>query len=175
MKCQLCNINEAQIVFTQIVNNEKMVLHICTDCARTKGLSVEIKHTSEPETPPASFLAGFNEGEKQSENAQEEEVPDLVCDSCGMAFSEFKEKGLFGCDSCHEAFIEHVRRLFKQIHGTEVHTEKVAQSIKRAPSLRHQIKDLKTQLSDSVEHENYELAAEIRDRISSLEKEREET
>ena len=175
MKCQQCSKNEAQIVFTQIVNNEKMVLHICTDCARTKGLSVEIKHTSEPETPPESFLASFSDDGKQSEETKVEDVPDLVCDSCGMAFSEFKESGLFGCDSCHIAFIEHVRRLLKQIHGTEVHTEKVTQNIKRGSSLRHQIKDLKTQLSESVDHENYELAAEIRDRISSLEKEREDT
>lgn len=168
MKCQICNKNEAQIVFTQIVNNKKIVLHICTDCARTKGLSVEIKHTVGQETPPMSFLAGFTGGGKQEEN-----VPDLVCDSCGMTYAEFKESGLFGCDSCHESFGVHVRQLLKQIHGVAVHTENVTQNIKRSSSIRHQIKDLKTQLSDSVENENYELAAKIRDRISSLEKESE--
>ena len=165
MKCQICNDNDAQIVFTQIVNSEKMVLHICTDCARTKGLSVEIKHTVGQETPPASFLKDFTGGGKQ------EDVPDIVCDACGMTYAEFKESGLFGCDSCHKSFDEHVRRLLKQIHGIAVHNENVTQNIKRSSSIRHQIKDLQTQLSDSVENENYELAAKIRDRISSLEKE----
>lgn len=169
MKCQICHQNEAQIVFTQVVSTGKVVLHICTECARSKGLSIEIEHT-QPTISVASFLVDFN-GEKEK---PDEEVPDLTCGVCGLTYSAFKESGLFGCDQCHLAFDQYVRRLLKQIHGTAVHTEAVPQHMTDKITLKQKIMELNHQLRESVNNENYERAAELRDRIAALEKEREQ-
>jgi len=169
MKCQICHQNEAQIVFTQVVSTGKVVLHICTECARNKGLSIEIEHT-QPSISAASFLADYG-GEKEK---PEEDVPDLVCGTCGLTYAEFKESGLFGCDRCHLAFDQHVRRLLKQMHGTAVHIEAVPKHVAEKITLKQSIKELKHQLRESVKNENYERAAELRDRIAALEKEHEQ-
>ena len=91
MKCQICNVNEANIIFTQIVNNEKIVLQICSECAKKKGISVEIEKPSKPQIN--SFIGSFTGYFSEKE---EKEIPDLTCNICGLTFAEFKKTGLFG-------------------------------------------------------------------------------
>ncbi len=167
MKCQICNKNEANIVFTQIINNEKIILQICTECAKKKGLSVEIHSAMQPVTN--SLLGGLT-GELGKK--EKKDIPNLKCDICGLTFAEFKKTGLFGCDVCHEAFRDHVRNLLKQIHGTVVHEEKAPKRISKKIQLKQQLKDLQSELQNCVEMEDYERAATIRDQIESLEKEK---
>ena len=164
MKCQICNKNDANIVFTQIVNSEKMVLQICTECAKKKGISVEIEKPSQPQV--SSFIGSFTGiiGEKS-----EKEIPDLTCDLCGLTFAEFKNSGLFGCDKCHEAFGEHVSNLLKQIHGTDVYEGKSPDKLSIEGETIQQLKELRAKLKHCIETEEYERAAELRDKISEIE------
>ena len=166
MKCQICNNNEANIVFTQIVNNEKIILQICGECAKKKGLSVEIHSAIHPVTD--SLLGGLTGelGEKEKKN-----IPDLKCEVCGLTFAEFRKTGLFGCDACHEAFRDHVKNLLKQIHGSVIHEGKVPKSVSEKANVKKQLKDLRSELRHYVETEDYESAAKIRDQINLLEKE----
>ena len=73
MKCQICNSNNANIVFTQIVNNEKIVMQICSECAKKKGLSLEI--IKEPPEQIES-LVGSLTGSLAPEDS--EQIPDIT-------------------------------------------------------------------------------------------------
>ncbi len=166
MKCQICNVNDANIVFTQIINSEKFVLKICTECAKKKGISIEIE---KPTQPKVSSLIGGLTGDLTVKN--DKDIPDLTCKTCGLTFAEFKKKGLFGCDECHTYFGDHISSLLKQIHGTDVHEgkkpdtpTKEGKGGKEVISLRK----LRTQLKKAVELEEYEKAAVIRDKIAAL-------
>ncbi|MCD6308751.1 MAG: UvrB/UvrC motif-containing protein [Candidatus Latescibacteria bacterium] len=171
MKCQICHKNDAKIVFTQIVNNEKVVLHICPECARKKGLSIEIDISPPVSASVEKLLKGFD---KTVEEREEEEIPDLVCDNCGLTFREFKKSGLFGCDRCHEAFGDYMKDILTEIHGIDIHEAEPPPAGHEVVEIRHELKDLRAKLKHSVEMENYELAAELRDRISELQKKKEE-
>jgi len=170
MKCQICHKNNAKIVFTQIVNNEKLVLQICPECAKKKGLSIEIDIAPPIAVSTEKLLKGF---EKIAEEREEEEIPDLTCDNCGLTFREFKKTGLFGCDRCHVAFGDYMKDILKQIHGIDVHEAEPPLTDHEVVEIRHELKDLRAQLKHCVEMENYELAAELRDRISELQKKKE--
>ena len=50
MKCQICKENNANIIFTKIVNNEKITLNICADCAKEKGLTIKISSAGNPQS-----------------------------------------------------------------------------------------------------------------------------
>jgi protein arginine kinase activator len=164
MKCQICRENLANIVFTKIVNNEKVVLHICSECAQKKGLTIEIGH---PESIAAMKAgADHNPG---GEQRQETNVPDLVCDICGLPFAEFKKTGFVGCDNCYEAFNRHIVNILKQIHGSAVHQGKVPLHIAGDVELKKHIRTLRLRLQHCIEAEDYERAAELRDKIASLE------
>ncbi|MBN1290457.1 MAG: UvrB/UvrC motif-containing protein [Candidatus Latescibacteria bacterium] len=166
MKCQICNKNEANIVFTQIINNEKIVMQICSECARNKGLTLEI-HTES--VPPAESLVGSLTVDPNM--ADLESIPDLKCSICGLSFAEFKKSGLFGCDCCHDAFGEHITKLLKQIHGQNNHEGKTPEEISGEAEIKKEIKKLRLKLERYIKHEEYEKAAEIRDKIKTLEHE----
>lgn len=172
MKCQICKVNEANIVFTQIVNNEKVVLHICTQCAGTKGLTVEIGKGAKP--LPEPLLDAVKSAHKVVNKAPApvEEIPDITCDSCGQTYAEFKSSGLFGCEHCHLAYGEHVKTLLMQIHGATAHEGRTPSTeVTKEVQDRQRLKKLKGELSRSVEVEDYERAAKLRDEIDSLERE----
>ncbi|HDY90228.1 MAG TPA: hypothetical protein ENH82_19175 [bacterium] len=164
MKCQICNKNIANIVFTQILNNEKMVLQICTECAKEKGISVEIEKPSKPKVD--SFIGSFTGIISEKD---EKEVPDLTCAVCGLTFAEFKKSGLFGCDKCHEAFGEHVSNLLKQIHGTDVYEGELPDKLSEEGETMQKLKKLRSELKHCIGTEDYERAAELRDRIAEIE------
>ena len=167
MKCQICHKNEAQIVFTQIVNNEKVVMQICTECAKKKGLSIEFEAV-EPLTPESTnFLSALTDNVEDEDN---EQVPDLSCEVCGLTYAEFKKSGLFGCDMCHVAFGDHTREILKQIHGVSLHEGKVAEPLPVKTDMKHQLKKLRAELKHCVEMEEYEKAAELRDKIEEIQK-----
>ena len=166
MKCQICNKNDANIVFTQIVNKEKLVMQICSDCAQKKGLTMEFP--KELPTPVESLVGSLT---VDTDTKQSESVPDLHCTSCGLTFAEFKKSGLFGCDKCHEAFGVHIAKLLKQIHGQNTHDGKEPVELSGEIETKKKIKRFRSKLDRYVKREEYEKAAEIRDRINDLERE----
>ncbi len=165
MKCQICNHNEANIVFTQIVDNQKIVLQICGECAQKKGVSIEFK---KPTQPKKTSTLGNLTVQIEHQN-KEEDVPNLVCDSCGLTFSEFKKEGLFGCDRCHLAFGEYIPGLLKQIHGTDLYDGKFPGEQSEETKKVRELNNLKKELTHCIECEEYERAAEIRDMIAEIE------
>ena len=170
MKCQMCNKNEANIVFTQIINNEKIVLQICIECAKKKGLSIEIEKALSPSPPLHESFLGSLTG--QLGKKEDDDIPDLKCGVCGLTFAEFKTSGLFGCDKCHEAFGAHIKKLLKQIHGTAVHEGKEPEVVSINIGIKQQLKKLQSDLKHCVEIEDYEKAAKLHDRITKLQKEK---
>ena len=169
MKCQICHKNNANIVFTQIVNNEKIVIQICTECAKKKGLSIEFETTPLSSNPAKSFLSSVKNEHVEEEK---EKIPDLTCEICGLTFIEFKKKGLLGCDKCHEAFGSHIRKILKQIHGTTVHLGKAPHKDSTELINKQHMKHLRAQLKHCVEIEDYEQAAILRDQIEVLKREK---
>ncbi|MHB9031038.1 MAG: UvrB/UvrC motif-containing protein [Candidatus Latescibacterota bacterium] len=164
MKCQICRENPANIVFTKIVNNEKVVLHICGECAQKKGLTIEIGH-------PESITAAKSgiEDALGGEHRQETGAPNLVCEICGLPFAEFKKTGYVGCDNCYDAFNRYIVNILKQIHGSAVHQGKVPLHLAGDVELKKHVRTLRLRLQHCIEAEDYERAAELRDKIATLE------
>ncbi len=164
MKCQICREKIANIVFTKIVNNEKVILHICSECAKKKGLTIEI-------TSSETFNDKYSTHEPADfgDHLQEDYTPDVICRGCGLALSEFKKTGYFGCDQCYVSFELTLPNILKQIHGSAVHQGKVPLNLAGDIELKKHLRALRVRLQRCIEAEEYERAAELRDKISSIE------
>jgi len=62
-----------------------------------------------------------------------------------------------------------LRDLLRRLHGSSQHVGERYEPPGEQADPRHQLLDLKDQLRRAVESENFELAAELRDRIRVLE------
>jgi protein arginine kinase activator len=86
-----------------------------------------------------------------------------------MSYKEFSQHGLFGCSECYEAFGSRLDPLVKRIHGSNEHNGKVPKRMGGDLRLQRNIKELRKQMEAAVDKENFEKAAELRDKIHDLE------
>ncbi len=164
MLCQRCGEKEATVHLTKIVNGEKAELFLCEDCAEETG-QLSFK-TSEPFSFQ-DLLAGILNPELGSSFTKTKE--ELKCNNCGMSYKKFSQRGLFGCSKCYETFGNRLHPLVKRIHSSNEHHGKVPK--RRGGDLRIQkeIEQLKREMQQAAKKENFEKAAELRDKIGELE------
>lgn len=162
MRCEDCQSKEATVHYQEIVDGNYSEIHLCDECAKKKGL--DTIHIFPP-LGLANLLAGLVELDKEF---PKERGVTTRCERCGLTYTEFKERGRVGCSHCYEAFESQMRHILRKIHGNIQHTGKL---IPRAQvSEKREIAALRKELERAISREEFERAAEIRDKIKLLEK-----
>jgi protein arginine kinase activator len=167
MQCQECGKRPATLHFTKIVNGEKTELHICETCAREKG---ELIPGTQAGFSIHSLLSGLLDFEATKANGGAKQ-PGLQCENCGMTYTQFSKIGRFGCSHCYKQFSERLDPLLKRVHGSTVHVGKVPKRAGGKLKTKRDIDRLKKEMQGKIEREDFEAAAQLRDRIRELEKE----
>jgi protein arginine kinase activator len=163
MSCEQCREREAVIHLTQIVNEQVTTLHLCERCAAEKGVE---SPGGVAKTPLGSFLAAM--GQDLPDTAPVARTGDN-CLRCGASLQDFRESGRLGCPECYRSFETPLRDLLRRLHGSTHHVgERYAERDGEADG-RVKTAELREQLRLAVETENFELAAELRDRLRVLE------
>ncbi|MCD6365343.1 MAG: UvrB/UvrC motif-containing protein [Planctomycetes bacterium] len=94
----------------------------------------------------------------------------LQCDACGLTFEEFRRQGVLGCPHDYVAFEDALLTLIEHAqHGATEHVGKVPRHSGRNQKKQNAVLKLRAQLRGAIAAENYELAAQLRDRIKELE------
>jgi protein arginine kinase activator len=164
MSCDQCHEREAVIHLTQIVNEQVTTLHLCERCAAEKGVE---SPGGVAKTPLGSFLAAMGKGLPEPEPVAR---AGESCPRCGASLQDFRESGRLGCPECYHAFEVPLRDLLRRLHGSTHHVgERYAERDGGAGEERQTTAELREQLRLAVETENFELAAELRDRLRVME------
>lgn len=165
MLCDSCGKNEANFHYTKIINGKVKEEHLCKDCAfenydfdLNKLLSMDKFFTSLMDSKP-----------EKRDNGEE-----LKCENCGLTYSQFKERGEFGCSKCYIAFKDKVEPLIRSLHGHNFHRGKIPKSSDKKIFLKREEEDLKGELQDFIKKEEFEKAAVIRDKLKDIRLELEE-
>lgn len=159
MLCQRCKKNTATVHLTDIVKNEKRERHLCEKCAAEEGVTVK------QQVPINELLANF-----VMEQSGARELAKLTCPECGTSFLEFRNSGLLGCPGDYDAFAKALVPLLERAHeGASQHKGKSPGRGGVDREKQRQMTVLQRQLAEAVENEDYELAAELRDRMKALE------
>jgi protein arginine kinase activator len=162
MPCEQCREREAVIHLTQIVNEQVTTLHLCERCAAEKGVE---SPGAQPKTPLGTFLAAMGQETEPTQVPRSD-----TCPRCGGSLQDFRESGRLGCADCYRSFEVPLRDLLRRLHGSTHHLgERYTEHGTATPADRQQATQLREQLRLAVETENFELAAELRDRLRVLE------
>ncbi len=160
--CERCRKAQATFHLTNLESGSKVERHLCEKCAIEEDLLKLQKPSVNINDLLESFIAGSKAGSAALSN--------LVCSECGISYVEFRNQGLLGCARDYDVFKEPLKRLLERAHdGASHHAGKSPKSagVKRPPT--QDIRRLKKQLEDAVAGEDYERAAQLRDRIRELE------
>lgn len=169
MLCQDCKKREAQVHLTQITNNEKRSLSLCKECASVRGFHSPLDNVP---FPLAEILSGMAQ-EFNLPNKKAEFKDTASCSECGMTFEEFTRQGRFGCGKCYDAFRSNLEMIMRKIHGSSLHRGTIpdfseSESSASTPIPVQEEERLETELKKAIEAEDFERAAELRDKLKSL-------
>jgi protein arginine kinase activator len=164
MKCDVCKETDAKVHLTQIISGTMQKIDLCEACAKAKGVS-----------DPTGFsltdlLLGLGQEETQSAVTGVTGT-DTKCAGCGMTQADFKKSGRLGCSQCYETFSEGLAPLLKGMHKGEQHVGKIPAGQTDDQAYTDRLKAIRRELEHAVKAENFESAAELRDRIKKLEQE----
>lgn len=167
MKCQRCGENNANVSYTEIINGDKTILHLCDKCANDLNIGM-------------NFSFDFNDVfgaffEEPSFVKTIEKPKSLECDVCKTTYEDFINTGMFGCENCYRVFSNKLDNVLKKLHGNNRHVGKklILNPTKSVVTTKTKSKSkldmLKEKLQELIKNEEYEKAAVVRDEIRKLE------
>ena len=162
MLCDNCRERDAVVHLTQIVENAVSQLHLCEKCAAEKGVETTV-------VPPKHPLGEFLQAVQQQMPLTGTENGGR-CSFCSSTLRDFRTSGRLGCAQCYKAFEGSMRELLRRVHGSSRHVGHRYEPPRPAVLERSMLLgELKERLRRAVESEQFELAADLRDRIRVLE------
>lgn len=164
MLCQHCKSKEATTHVKSILNGEYTECMLCSDCASKLGYS---GIWSDIQNDFGSILGSF------FTNALPARSDTTRCEVCGSTYHDISSTGKVGCANCYETFLSELMPSIRRIHGNTTHCGKKPDAnenlVSDTKDIDTQIEETKAQLSKAVKEQNFELAAELRDKIKEME------
>jgi len=152
--CGECGERRASIHLTDFVDGKPVERHLCRKCYEEKEGGT-VPHTVFSQLLAAVAPALVEMGARQ-------------CPSCGISYLELRHNSRLGCQNDYEVFEDVLKPLLEQIHGAARHCGKTPPGVGGAEAIRSRIRLLRKRQDRAVAEENYELAAQLRDRINEL-------
>ena len=133
-------------------------VNLCEACSKEKGVQDPTSFAL------ADLLLGIGAAEEIEKGA-----PAKKCAVCGFSQADFKKTGRLGCSECYGTFSEGLGSLLKAMHKGTEHVGKLPERAQRVNALNRRMRSLNENLQKAVAAENYESAASLRDEIKQLE------
>lgn len=175
MLCQKCHKKTASVFISSIINGQETRMYLCSDCAKDYPLfdfnfqePFSIKDVMDKFKINEDSSSG-DEGENLLATDKDSKDKEIICPNCYSTYEEYRETGKLGCSRCYEAFEEQIKPILKNIYGYEEYIGKIPKKDDSHIYISNEIRILKEDLNRAVEQEEYEKAANIRDKIKDLE------
>jgi len=157
MLCQKCNKSEAVTKYRDI--------YLCVNCLIELGIKSIVSTSSGADSLE---LDNIISGILNSATVTNTGADIVRCEMCGASFRDFAESGKAGCAKCYSAFYSKLLPSLQKIHGNVSHTGKIPASAANHVKKQREIENLKSSLSKAIETQEFEQAAEIRDKLKQL-------
>ena len=164
MLCEKCKTNNATYHSTVNINGIITKCHLCNECATSESKIKTMFNLGDFFT--TSLLSDSNFFDTQVTPSKLED--ELKCEQCKLTYSEFLQTGLLGCAQCYKTFYNNLVSIIKNIQPDIKHTGKKLEFYENWEGESANIKKLEFKLKQAVANENYELASEIKKKISEL-------
>ncbi len=163
MKCDLCD-KPAVVHEVTIKDGVKNEVHLCEEHAQAAGIAPP------GHQPINKLLTQYVFASKAAKQSRQR--PQKTCPNCGMSLADFRQSGVVGCPECYGAFDEQLAPLIERAqNGGTSHTGKSPKRGGASIDRQLLIQRLVRELEDAVGAEQYERAAELRDKLQVMQSE----
>lgn len=158
MLCTNCKKEQATFFYTQNINGKETSAALCPNCAKQSGIG------NAGILSPLFHPFAADKPQKRDSGK--------VCSLCGLTFADILSLGKVGCPDCYNTFRNELRETIRSIHGTAKHvglTPERSTAIASEPAKeQNEEEKLRAALATAIRDENYEEAANLRDKIKAL-------
>jgi protein arginine kinase activator len=162
MICDDCRERDAVVNYTAVKDNNVVQLHLCEQCASERGVVTTV--STLPKHPLGEFL---NQVQQQLIAVP---ADGTKCHFCGSTMADFRATGRWGCARCYSQFENGIRELLRRVHGHARHIGRTYRPPQDAIMERSAVLgELRERLRRAIDNEQFEQAAELRDRIKGME------
>jgi len=157
-KCDQCD-NPAVVHEVTLKDGVKTEIHLCHEHAQEAGIAMP---THQPINQLLTqFVSSYTSRARKSSKK--------TCSGCGMTFARFRQTGALGCPDCYEAFDDHLTPLIERAqNGATHHRGKTPNRAGASVDRQLLITQLVKELDQAVGAEQYERAAQLRDKLQEL-------
>ena len=163
MRCQYCKKNDATIHYTEVINGQVRKIHICEECAESKGIDAGL---------PFSFSDVFSALSKGLDQISQQQdstrAVSLQCPECGLPFQELINKGRMGCAQCYDTFERILKDILTNVQKSPCHVGKTPRKFIKSADVKRRIREREKALRDAVKEERYEDCVILRDELHKL-------
>jgi len=171
-KCDHCD-QPAVVHEVTVKNGVKSEVHLCHEHALEAGVAMP---THQPINQLLTQFVISQSGKGKPKPKPKTRAKRKTCRNCGLTFAKFRQSGTLGCPDCYTAFEEHLAPLIERAqNGATNHRGKMP--VRAGASVDRQllVQQLVKELDQAVSAEQYERAAQLRDRLRNLTPETAET
>lgn len=161
MLCEKCSKRTATTYIKRTVNGVTKEYHLCPECAAQLGFS-NFSLFDDIGDIWSSFFnnTGFSHSALSTKR----------CKTCNSSFDEILESGKMGCPDCYSVFREEILPTLEKIHGNTEYKGGMPEGISVTKEPETEEEKLQADLKAAIENEEFEKAAEIRDKLKEMRK-----
>lgn len=166
MLCQNCGKNEATTHIKQVINGDTAERHLCSECAEHLATATRSRAS-------ASMLpdfSGISSAMQSIRSARRERW--FAARNAALRSMISSARAESAARSATKFFYNELKPSLQRIHGQIHHSGKIASTAEPVSEEEAKIdekEELKKQMDEAVAAQNFELAAQLRDRIKELE------
>ncbi len=183
MICEKCKKNEAVFYYHENVNGDEKSYKLCRNCAEEMKKNGEFKEISQVSFSgnlesffDDSFFGGtfkamdslFGSLFAPTNTGFISSGVEEKCPACGYNLHDISKTGKAGCPKCYDTFRRELSGVIAKIHGNTYHNGRTPKKFREKNELKNQISALESEQREAIKNENYERAAEIRDKLKNL-------
>ena len=166
MQCDECG-KPANVHEIRVENGMKTERHLCSECVAQAGLTAQEAHVDAPTNPVEMIKQVLAAGPEMEVRAAPQ------CPTCGSTFARFRKMALLGCPDCYQALEVPLQPLILRSQAAEArelpeHQGLHPSSFKSASQPTKTLIRLERELQGAIHAEQYERAADLRDKIRKL-------
>jgi protein arginine kinase activator len=153
MKCEICKDREASVHFKQVSNGNSREMFVCETCAAANGFDAK--------SPLSMADLLFGAGSLMEKQPA---APDKKCPVCGLRSRDFRKLQRLGCAACYETFSDELVPMLAAMQKGARHVGKVP----AGETTNDEVAALQQALERAVAAQDFEEAAQLRDKIRAL-------
>ncbi|MFM2297256.1 MAG: hypothetical protein RL117_963 [Verrucomicrobiota bacterium] len=165
MKCDFCD-QKATVFLTQLVEGQMKKVCLCESCAQEKGVTdptgFSLADMLISGTPTSAIIGSPIFSKKRPSDEKK-------CPHCGFSADDLSRVRRFGCSECYDVFRSEMEMILPGMQMGMCHVGKVPRGQEEKHLHEEKMEQLRTQLDQAIESENYEAAARLRDELRTLE------